>query len=123
MEAGAGARQHFLYLWPEPQGQGSLRLMEEAMADFTLGARDFRDIAPVCLCRDLLDTKSLPVKRPNREIAIMNNRFRAVSSAVEHCPHTTRVTGSNPVLPTSFFSYRRPLCSNHFSNQVAGGRP
>ena len=24
---------------------------------------------------------------------------RAVSSAVEHCPHTTGVIGSNPILP------------------------
>ncbi len=30
----------------------------------------------------------------------VDNDFRVLSSAVEHCPHTTGATGSNPVAPT-----------------------
>jgi hypothetical protein len=35
-----------------------------------------------------------------REKEYANNRSRAVSSVVEHRPHTTRVAGSSPALPT-----------------------
>lgn len=58
-----------------------------------------------CNYKRLVDQRQRNPAIRSKEYA--NNRSRAVSSAVEHLPHTEGATGSSPVLPTTISIGRR----------------